>query len=324
MPEENSSPPTPQETQEDRNALDMVKLKDIYQASIGEAINVEVENNLQLAPILQRIADENNSVLMSFIAPSGGKKVSPYDTVSASIRTSEEFGIDKAMLDIKTLLKEREITTKPNLMLVINSPGGYVSSSYVVSRMIRDNFSDIKVFVPHVAASGGTLLALTGNEIVMGEMSRLSPLDTQLQYKGETVSAQSYQRAIERFEKYFKDKTQFEAPYPWKAMAEKFDPILMEEWGTELTEISTYLYNILDKAGYLEKQINRIIWNLIFTDFPHNFVINRDWAENVLKLKVKKDTDYPFIWEAMKAWYGTYYLKAESKHFIRYIVNNKR
>lgn len=323
MPDKKTAEKPPTETKEDKDALDIVTLREIYTKSLKNVINVGEESGKELKPILQRIADENKAVLLSFIAPWGGKKINPYDTIRASIRISEELGIEKAISDIRAELKEREFSGKPNLMLVVNSPGGAVDSSYIVSKMIRDDFDSIKIFVPHRAASGGTLLALAGNEIVMGEMSRLSPLDTQISYKGETVSAQSYRRAIERFEEYFKDKNPFEVPYVWKAMAEKFDPILREEWDTDLDEIWSYLYDIMKKSGYDDDAISWVGLQLIFTRFPHSFVIDRDRAEKTLKLKVKKDTDYPFLWEAMKAWYSTHLLTAESKHIIRYVIPNK-
>ena len=323
MAKENMQEKPTIETKEDKDALELVTLNELYGKSLKSVINVEEEKHKELKPILQRIADQHKSILMSFIAPWGGKKVNPYDTIRASIRISEEFGVEKAISDIKAELKEREITGKNNLMLLVNSPGGAVDSSYIVSKMIRDNFDSIRIFIPHRAASGGTLLALAGNEIVMGAMSRLSPLDTQIGYKGETVSAQSYRRAIERFEDYFKDKNPYEVPYVWKALAEKFDPILREEWDTELDEIFNYVYQIMKKSGYKEEDINWVGFQLIFTQFPHSFVIDRDRAENNLHLNVKKDTDYPFLWEAMKVWYSIHLMTAESKHIIRYVVPSK-
>jgi len=73
----------------------------------------------------------------------------------------------------------QEKTDAKKLLLLVNSSGGLVQSSYKIARALRKAFSEIIVFVPHIAASGGTLLALTGNQIVMGVMSQLSPLDPQ-------------------------------------------------------------------------------------------------------------------------------------------------
>lgn len=307
---------------EDQLSLDLVELKSIYKSSLSGYVNVEQEANSKIKPILQKIANKQKSVLLSFVA-AGGKKVNPYDTVSPAIRPSEELAIELAIENIKIGLQEQGLDVRSNLILVIQSPGGYVSSSFVIAKMIRSNFKNIKVFVPNFAVSGGTLIALTGNEIVMGEISKLSPLDTQLRYNGVTVSVQSYRRAIERFEDYFKDKNQYEVPYIWKSMGDKFDPIIREEWDTEVEQMWFYIKSILSKVGYSREEINQIALDLLFTPYPHEFVIDRDRAKDHLKLKIKHDSDYPYEWQAMKTWYSLYTLKAETNHSIRYIIPEK-
>lgn len=307
------------ESIQDQKSIDIATTKKIYSESIKSAVNVAPENNKELLPVLERVKQANKCVLMSFIAPSISKKISPYESIPASIRTYEELAIEKAICDIKSSLEDKGIAIKPNLLLLVNSPGGYVSSSSVIANMIRDNFDHIKIFVPHTAVSGGTLLSFAGNEIVMGEMSRLSPIDTQTGYQGVRVSAQSFRRAIERFDEYFKDKNPFEVPYTWKSMAEKFDPIIREEWDVLLKEIWTYGDSLLTKSGYTDEARSWILFNLVLTPYPHGFIVNRNRARE-LGLIVKDDTSYPLEWSAMKAWFSLYFLKAESQHFIRYLV----
>ena len=55
------------------------------------------------------------------------------------------------------------------LDLLVHSPGGYVSATESLIHYIRSMFGEnIRVFVPQLAMSGGTLLALIGREIWMG------------------------------------------------------------------------------------------------------------------------------------------------------------
>ncbi|MCS7366255.1 MAG: hypothetical protein NDF52_00035 [archaeon YNP-WB-062] len=61
------------------------------------------------------------------------------------------------------------------LELLLHSYGGGVDSAYMIAKTLRKNFSKIRVYIPHVAASGATLIAISADEIVMGEISRLSP-----------------------------------------------------------------------------------------------------------------------------------------------------
>ncbi len=66
------------------------------------------------------------------------------------------------------------------LDLVLHTPGGLVLAAYQIAHAIRMHQGKITVFVPHYAMSGGTLIALAADEIVMEEYAVLGPVDPQL------------------------------------------------------------------------------------------------------------------------------------------------
>jgi ClpP class serine protease len=66
------------------------------------------------------------------------------------------------------------------LDLVLHTPGGLVLAALQIARAIGSRKGKVTVFVPHYAMSGGTLIALAANEIVMCEHSVLGPIDPQL------------------------------------------------------------------------------------------------------------------------------------------------
>ncbi|MBN1853700.1 MAG: ATP-dependent Clp protease proteolytic subunit [Pirellulales bacterium] len=66
------------------------------------------------------------------------------------------------------------------LDLVLQTPGGLVLASLQIARAIRDHRGKVTVFVPHYAMSGGTLIALAADEIVMCRHAVLGPVDPQL------------------------------------------------------------------------------------------------------------------------------------------------
>jgi len=66
------------------------------------------------------------------------------------------------------------------LDLVLHTPGGLVLAAYQIAHAIRLHKGKITVFVPHYAMSGGTLIALAADEIVMEEHAVLGPVDPQL------------------------------------------------------------------------------------------------------------------------------------------------
>jgi ClpP class serine protease len=66
------------------------------------------------------------------------------------------------------------------LDLVLHTPGGLVLAALQIAKAVRDHKSKVTVFVPHYAMSGGTLIALAADEIVMCTHSVLGPIDPQL------------------------------------------------------------------------------------------------------------------------------------------------
>jgi ClpP class serine protease len=66
------------------------------------------------------------------------------------------------------------------LDLVLHTPGGLVLASYQIAHAVRLHPGKVTVYVPHYAMSGGTLIALAADEIVMEEHAVLGPVDPQL------------------------------------------------------------------------------------------------------------------------------------------------
>src|SRR6202140_3916068 len=72
------------------------------------------------------------------------------------------------------------------LDLVLHTPGGLVLAALQIAKAVREHKGKVTVFVPHYAMSGGTLIALAADEIVMSRHAVLGPIDPQL---GESPAA---------------------------------------------------------------------------------------------------------------------------------------
>jgi|SRR5206468_884570 len=66
------------------------------------------------------------------------------------------------------------------LDIVLHTPGGLVLASLQIARALHKHDGKVTAFVPHYAMSGGTLIALAADEIVMSEDAVLGPVDPQL------------------------------------------------------------------------------------------------------------------------------------------------
>ena len=74
----------------------------------------------------------------------------------------------------------RQTPDESPIDLLLHTPGGLVLASEQIAYALRAHRGKVTVLVPHYAMSGGTLLALAADEIVMDEAAVLGPVDPQL------------------------------------------------------------------------------------------------------------------------------------------------
>ncbi len=101
------------------------------------------------------------------------------------------------------------------LDMVLHTPGGLVLAALQIAQAVRDHKSKVTVFVPHYAMSGGTLLALAADEIVMDSHAVLGPVDPQLgEYPAASLLKVVKEKAINEID----DKTLIYADMAEKAL----------------------------------------------------------------------------------------------------------
>jgi ClpP class serine protease len=64
--------------------------------------------------------------------------------------------------------------------LILHTPGGLVLAAEQITKALVERKGKVTVFVPHYAMSGGTLIALAADEIVMDANAVLGPVDPQI------------------------------------------------------------------------------------------------------------------------------------------------
>ncbi len=91
--------------------------------------------------------------------------------------------------DSEELLRAIKLTD-PRLPLdiIMHTPGGLVLATEQIANALCKREGKVTVFVPHYAMSGGTLIALAADEIVMDENAVLGPVDPQIgQYPAVSI-----------------------------------------------------------------------------------------------------------------------------------------
>jgi ClpP class serine protease len=136
--------------------------------------------------------------------------------------------------------------------IILHTPGGLVLAALQIARAIREHKSKVTVFVPHYAMSGGTLISLAANEIVMSKHAVLGPIDPQL---GQSPAASLIKVVEEKPIGRVDDQTLIQADVGRKAIAQ------VKQAATDL--LSGRLPD--DKAAVLAEKLSTGTWT---HDYP--------------------------------------------------------
>lgn len=133
-----------------------------------------------------------------------------YDT---GIQDSDK---DLLMSAVHQLDRER------GLDLILHTEGGNIAATEsIVDYLFKMFGCDIKVFVPQIAMSAGTLIACTANEIFMGQQSNLGPIDPH-------INGIAAKRVIEKYKNAKEDLAQNINVQYWQIELRKYPPTYLE------------------------------------------------------------------------------------------------
>ena len=100
---------------------------------------------------------------------------------SSFLSKSGIAGLDINDNDISGFMNAvRGLDYQVGLDLILHTPGGNPTAAEAIVLYLRSKFTDIRVIVPQIAMSAGTLIAFSAREIVMGKHSSLGPIDPQI------------------------------------------------------------------------------------------------------------------------------------------------
>lgn len=171
--------------------------------------------------------------------------------------------------DSEEVMRAVELTDPSvGLDLVLHTPGGLVLAATQIAWAIRRYKGRVTIFVPHYAMSGGTLIALAADEIVMSSHAVLGPVDPQLgQYPAASLVKVLTRKPLDKID----DQTLIMADLGEKALVQ------LRETTRELLSRS----QPPEKAKELAEVLASGTWT-------HDFPITVDTAQR-MGLKVRSD-----------------------------------
>jgi ClpP class serine protease len=122
------------------------------------------------ADLLDRLQQERHSRVIAMIHRQ--------DTVSLfGVPVSSSIGIEDSEAVLRVI---RSTPPDQPIDLILHTPGGLVLAAEQIAHALVERPGKVTVIVPHYAMSGGTLIALTADEILMDPHAVLGPVDPQI------------------------------------------------------------------------------------------------------------------------------------------------
>ena len=107
--------------------------------------------------------------------------------------------------------------------VLLHSPGGRPDATERIVNILRNKFAVVNFLIPHSAYSAATMLALSGNSIVLHPSATLGPIDPQI----NGIPARSIKRGFERVKEIMKNEGP-EALPAYLPLIEKYSLDLLE------------------------------------------------------------------------------------------------
>ncbi|MGJ4734780.1 SDH family Clp fold serine proteinase [Leptospira levettii] len=174
---------------------------------------------------------------------------------------------------------------KKPILLVLFSYGGDGSSAYLIGKLCREHSEKkFKICVPRVAKSAATLLCCAADEIHMGSLSELGPIDPQI----NRLPALGLKNAIEHIAeliKKFPESSNMFAMYLNNSL-QLIDLGYYERVAESAMQYAEKLLNT--HRADLPKDASSIASHLVYSYKDHGFVIDKAEAITILSDKIVK------------------------------------
>ncbi len=154
------------------------------------------------------------------------------------------------------------------LDIILHTPGGLVLASLQIARALKRHPGKVTVFVPHYAMSGGTLIALAADAIIMCEHAVLGPVDPVI---GQLPAASLLRAVAKKPLEHLEDKTL----------------ILADQAEMAIVEVRNSIRELLSK-NFPQEKAEELAHFLSEGNWTHDFPITFELAKS-LGLPVSSD-----------------------------------
>lgn len=164
------------------------------------------------------------------------------------------------------------------ILLVLYSDGGEIGSAYLIGQLCREYTKDrFIVAVPRQAKSSATLLCCAADEIHMGSLSELGPIDPQI----GGMPALGLKASVTNICDLVKENPHASDMFS-KYLHLSLDPVQLGYYERVAESASHYAERLLrPHASTLKRQPNETAKQLVYSYKDHSFVIDKKEASQI-------------------------------------------
>ena len=172
------------------------------------------------------------------------------------------------------------LDTSKGLDLILHTPGGDTAATESLIDYLVKKFDNIRVIVPQMAMSGGTMIACAGDKIVMGKQSSLGPIDPNIGGRSAHGILEEFDRALAAVKK--------DPVYVglWASIISQYSPTLLGEcekairWSEEITKEA-----LLRRMLKNDKNKDQLVANILKELGDHSVTLSHSRRLSVRKMQ---------------------------------------
>lgn len=129
---------------------------------------------------------------------------------ASNINTNAPTSIDYS--DILPFSDQLSNLSSENIDIILETPGGLAEVVEDLVKLVRNKHKNVGI-VPGTAKSAGTIFSMAADEILMGELSALGPIDAQIVSNGKRFSADAFLEGLNKIRQEATSKKSLELAY---------------------------------------------------------------------------------------------------------------
>jgi len=207
--------------------------------------------------------------------------------------TSDQPGITSMIepTDLREIFDHiKEIPKDTKIDLFIYSRGGNSVTAWALANLIREHTKNFNVLVPYRAHSCATAIAIGSNEIVMGRMGELGPIDPTLSAIVDNKIVDVATEDLSSYIKFLKEKfgirREKQTIQAFSQLAENVKPLLLGRAYRSYLKSRDDAMKLLRLHLQDEKKIKSIASYLVEKLYAHDHIINRREAKEHIGLNI--------------------------------------